>query len=73
MIIRLSVIIISTGLHPFYFKWYMIILINFFLFITLFLYLSNCLSEDYILEFQAKVKNSIEYNISNKKNLKTMI
>jgi len=43
---------------------------KFFLFITLFLYLSNCLSEDYILEFQAKVKNSIEYNISKTKKFK---
>ena len=43
---------------------------KFFFFITLFLHLSNCLSEDYILEFQAKVKNSIEYNISKTKKFK---
>ena len=43
---------------------------KFSLFITLFLYFSNCLSEDYILEFQAKVKNSIEYNISKTKKFK---
>ena len=43
---------------------------KFFLFITLFLYLSNCLSEDYTIEFHAKVKNSIEYNISKTKKFK---
>ena len=32
--------------------------------------ISNCLSEDYIHEFQAKVKNSIEYNISETKKFK---
>ena len=40
------------------------------LFIPLFLHISNCLSEDYIHEFQAKVKNSIEYNISETKKFK---
>ena len=40
------------------------------IYVTLFFYLSNCLSEDYILEFQAKVKNSIEYNISKTKKFK---
>ena len=41
-----------------------------FFLIPLFLYSSNCFSEDYILEFQAKVKNSIEYNISKTKKFK---
>ena len=39
-------------------------------FIPLFLYLNNCLSEDYIIEFQAKVKNSIDYDISKTKKFK---
>ena len=39
-------------------------------YIPLFLHISNCLSEDYIHEFQAKVKNSIEYNISETKKFK---
>ena len=43
---------------------------KFFFLITIFLYLSNALSEDYIIEFQAKVKNSIEYNISKTKKFK---
>ncbi len=41
-----------------------------FFLIPLFLYSSNCFSEDYILEFQAKVKNSIEYNITKTKKFK---
>ena len=40
------------------------------IFIAFFLYFSNCLSDDYILEFQAKVKNSIEYSISKTKKFK---
>ncbi len=44
---------------------------RFFLFISLLLLLKNCFSEDYfIIEFQAKVKNSIEYNISETKKFK---
>ena len=43
---------------------------RFFIFISLLLLLKNCFSEDYIIEFQAKVKNSIEYNISNTKKFK---
>ena len=39
-------------------------------FIPLFLHISNCFSEDYIHKFQAKVKNSIEYNISETKKFK---
>ena len=38
--------------------------------IPLFLHISNSFSEDYIHEFQAKVKNSIEYNISETKKFK---
>ena len=40
---------------------------NFLLFISFLFFLSNCFSEDYIIEFQAKVKNLIEYNISDTK------
>ena len=43
---------------------------RFFLFISLLLLFKNCFSEDYIIEFQAKVKNSIEYNISETKKFK---
>ena len=32
--------------------------------------ISNCFAEDYIIEFQAKVKNLIEYNISKTKKFK---
>ena len=48
----------------------MILLMRRLFFIPLFLHISNCLSEDYIHEFQAKVKNSIEYNISETKKFK---
>ena len=37
---------------------------NYFLSISFFFLSSICFSEDYIVEFQAKVKNLIEYNIS---------
>ena len=40
---------------------------HFLLFISFLFFLSNCFSEDYIIEFQAKVKNLIEYNISDTK------
>ena len=38
--------------------------------ILTFLNLSSCFCEDYIIEFQAKVKNSIEYKISETKKFK---
>ena len=37
---------------------------KYFLFISFFFLSITCFSEDYIVEFQAKVKNLIEYNIS---------
>ncbi|OUU63721.1 MAG: hypothetical protein CBC22_00280 [Alphaproteobacteria bacterium TMED62] len=43
---------------------------KYFFFIFSLFHLSNCFSEDYIIEFQAKVKNLIEYNFSETKNFK---
>ena len=40
---------------------------KFFLFIYFLFFLNFCYAEDYIVEFQAKVKNLIEYNISKTK------
>ena len=43
---------------------------RFFLFIPFLFFLSFCYAKDYIVEFQAKVKNLIEYNISKTKKFK---
>ena len=40
---------------------------KYYLCIALFFLLNFCFSEDYIIEFQAKVKNLKEFNFSNKK------
>ena len=40
---------------------------KYFLFIPFLFLLNSCFAEDYIIEFQAKVKNLIEYNISKTK------
>ena len=41
-----------------------------YLFILIFFLISNCFAGDYIIEFQAKVKNLVEYNISKTKKFK---
>ena len=43
---------------------------KYYLCIPIFFLISTCFAKDYIIEFQAKVKNSIDYNISKTKKFK---